>query len=144
MNLRTGNTYRGRMIVVSAVFEVLPKHVIPELENVGFDDVQIWFYEDELPEDWPEDKMADVSDLGETQVFLQGVWKGKDNVEVPDSGEKWRAYDIWEHQRSEEGEVYGKRQSGLSKALYVGGWALGIFFAGLPIVLAATSKDERK
>jgi hypothetical protein len=130
------------MIVTSAVFEVLPKHVVPELEKVGFEDVKIWFYEDELPDDWPEDKRVDVSEFGETQVYLQGVWKGKDDVAVPDSGEKWRAYDIWEYQRSGEGEVYGTRQSTLSKALYAGGWALGVFLVGLPIVLAATASEK--
>ena len=130
------------MIVASAMFEVLPKHVIPPLENVGFGDVQIWFYEDELPEDWPDDKKDDVSDYGETQVFLQGVWTGKDGVDVPDSGEKWKAYDIWQYGEEKEGIVYGKRQSTVSKAMTVGLWAAGAFLLGLPIVLAASVKDD--
>lgn len=142
MILKKANRYRGRIIITSGMFEVLPKHVVPVLEDVGFSDVQIWFYADELPEDWPADRKSDDSEFGETQVFLQGTWNGEDGVEVPDGGDDWKVYDIWQYGQSAEATEYGHRKTSLGQAMYVGAWALGIFLAGLPIVLAATSKEK--
>jgi len=143
MQLHTNKVYRGRIIVTSATFEVLPKHIIPKLEDVGFGDVQVWFYADELPADWPSDRKQDDSGLGETQVFLEGTWKGDDGVNLPEGGEQWKLYDIWEYGQSAGAIEYGHARTSLGQAMYVGAWALGIFLVGLPIVLAATADDKR-
>lgn len=144
MQLHTGQVYRGRMIVTSVTFEVLPKHIVPKLEDIGFDDVEVWFSEEDLPQDWPADRKSDESGFGETQVFLQGRWTGKEDVEVPSGGEQWMLYDIWQHGDNSNVTEYGHRKTSIGKALYVGAWALGFFLVGLPIVLAATSDDQKR
>jgi len=139
--LEKSKVYRGRMVVTSP-FEVLEKHVVPPLEEVGFTDVKVWWWEDELPADWPPDKRADMTELGETMVYLEGTWNGKDGQVAPSSGDHWTAYDMWP--KGGEGVVYGKRKTTLGKAMLVGGWTLGIFLAGLPIVLAMSASREDK
>jgi hypothetical protein len=143
MNLQTGKTYRGRMLVTTPVFDVVAEQVITELEGVGFKDVKVWFNAKSLPSDWPDDKKQDVSDFGETQVWLEGTWNGEDDVEMPTKGEYWMAYDAWEKQSSESGESFGKSRTEIGKAMYMGAWALGIFLVGLPILLASTWDTKR-
>lgn len=143
MNLQKGKTYRGRMIVASVVFEILPKHVIPKLEDVGFTDVKVYLSQDELPNDWPEDKRTDVSDLGETQVWAEGVWNGDVGAHVPEGGDQWKVYDIWEKGGGGESVSYGKKQTKVSQAITVAGWGLGLFLFGLPVILLAVSENKR-
>lgn len=130
------------MVITTVVVNVGPEQVVPELEKVGFDDVKIWFSASELPDDWPENKRSDVSDFGETQVWLEGTWTGRDGVEMPSRGDQWVAYDVWEKLDASSGESYGKSKTTLGKAVYVGAWGLGIFLVGLPILLAATWKEK--
>lgn len=142
IRLSTGKVYRGRMIVTTPI-EIFPKHVIPPLEEVGFEGVKVWFNSEQLPSDWPEDKKNDLSDFGEVQVWLEGVWSGKDDQVAPSSGDKWVAYDIWEKGGQGQQVVYGKRKTTLGSAMYVGAWTLGTFLFGLPIVLAMNAEKKR-
>lgn len=140
--LKKGATYRGR-IVVTAPIEILPKHVVPPLEQAGFAGVTVWFSESALPGDWPDDKKNDVSDFGETQVWLEGTWDGQDMQVAPDRGEQWVAFDIWEKGGQGQEVVYGKRKTTLGKAMTAGAWTLGTILFGLPFILYANQRKKR-
>jgi len=87
--LRTGKTYRASVIVETETFAPSTDRIKDKLQDMGFEEVQVWDSADDLPPDWQGDDRKDTSDWGQTQYWGRGAWAGEDGKEIDTKGDGW-------------------------------------------------------
>lgn len=142
--LKRGGWYRARFVIDDPIGAATPSMISGALKSVGFDKVRAWMRSEELPSDWREGNREDIAGFMERTAWVEGMWDGRDDVPLVESGDGWKLYDVWEYDPSgdyangyHKSEVEGGSRYGLALAV-----TAGVFLMGLPVALVFRSAER--